>query len=469
MTRFLFLRSFLILFLFWIFIPLAAGQETPATSAVKKGKAPIIIVPGLNGSELVNSKTNEVVWFKLGRAKDDDLRLPISPNLSRNRDNLVPGDIIRSVQLIKFLPETEIYERLIDALEKRGGYKEGKWDAPPKDGHEDTFYVFPYDWRRDNVENARLLVRKIDALKRKLNKPKLKFNVIGHSMGGLIARYAAMYGNADLPKGKPRPNWAGARSMEKIFLLGTPNEGSVYALKALLEGFSYIGGLNLPFVQNISRFDTFTIPSIYQLLPHEKTFFAFDENLKPLEIDIYDPKTWDKYDWSIFKDDDFTKKFAAAEQRKAKAYFSAVLARARKFQQALNANTSPKIPVTFYLMGADCKETLNSVVVLRETKKNRWKTLFKEDPFERENGEKVSAEELKKIIYEMGDGVVTKRSLVGETFIKNNGNKLVIPVTSELFLCEGHSKLATNVDIQDKLFALIWGEVVTQDDVSGKK
>ena len=456
--------------LFWIFIPTSQAQETPATSTVKKGKAPIIIIPGLTGSELVNSKTGKVAWFKVRRAKDDDIRLPISANLARNRDNLVPRDIIRSVQFIRFLPETEIYERLIDALEKRGGYKEGKLDAPPKDGFEDTFYVFPYDWRRDNVENARLLVRKINALKIKLKKPNLKFNIIGHSMGGLIARYAAMYGNADLPRGKPRPNWAGARSMEKIFLLGTPNEGSVYALKALLDGFSYFGGgLNLPFIQNISRFDTFTIPSLYQLLPHDKTFFAFDENLKPMEVDIYDPKTWEKYDWSIFKDDGFTKKFSLTEQRNAKAYFPVVLARARRFQQALNANTSAKIPVTFYLMGADCKETLNSVVVYREAKKNRWRTLFKEDAFERENGEKVSAEELKKIIYGMGDGVVTKHSLIGETFIKNIGNKFFLPVTSELFLCEGHSKLATNADIQDKLFALIWGEVVTQNATNNEK
>src|SRR5205085_4261313 len=113
-------------------------------------------------------KTGGVVWFRPARAKDDDLRLPISPNLARNRDSLVAGDIIRNVKFLKFLPEIEIYERLTDALEKRGGYKEGKWDAPAKDGYQDTYYIFAYDWRRDNVENARLLMQKIDALKRKL-------------------------------------------------------------------------------------------------------------------------------------------------------------------------------------------------------------------------------------------------------------------------------------------------------------
>jgi pimeloyl-ACP methyl ester carboxylesterase len=213
----------------------------------------------------VNSRTGEVVWFKNHRSKEDDIRLPISGNFAANRDNLVASDIIRSIKFFKFLPETEIYERLIDALQTRGGYREAKWSTATRKDYQDTFYVFPYDWRSDNVESARLLIRRIETLKRRLGKPDLKFNVIAHSMGGLIARYAAMYGNADLPSGVPTPTWAGARHFDKVFLLGTPNEGSVSALNALLNGFSYIGGgLNLPFIQNITRFDVFTLPSGYQ-------------------------------------------------------------------------------------------------------------------------------------------------------------------------------------------------------------
>jgi pimeloyl-ACP methyl ester carboxylesterase len=467
MSKFLFKKILLFLLVIGIFVSASEAQTAPAAGEVKKGKPPIIIIPGLAGTELVNTKSQEVVWFKTGRSKDDDLRLPISPNLKQNRDSLVPKDIIRSVQIIKFLPEIEIYERLIDALEKRGGYKEGKLDAPPADGHQDTFYVFPYDWRYDNVENARLLIRKISALKTKLKKPNLKFNIVAHSMGGLLSRYAAMYGDADLPRtGRPRPTWAGARHLDKVFLLGTPNEGSVQALETLLDGFSYIGGgLNLPFVQNLSRFDTFTIPSIYQLLPHEKTAFALDENLKPISIDIYDPQMWEKYDWSIFKDSGFEKNFSESERRQAKAYFAAVLARARRFQQALNANTAQKIPVSFYVMGADCKETQNAVVVYRDAKKNRWNTLFRGNSFERAGGEKVPVEEVKKAMFGMGDGVVTKRSLKAETISKITANRFALPIKDELFLCETHNRLATNPEINEKLFALIWGTEPAQSAV----
>ena len=428
-------------------------KPTPPAN-VPTGKAPIIIIPGLNGSELVNKENQEIVWFKPQRSKDDDLRLPISPNLARNRDSIEPRDIIRKVEFLKFLPELEIYQKLIDGLEKRGGYTEGKWDNPTIKGYEDTFYVFAYDWRRDNVENARLLMQKVEALKRKLKRPNLKFNIIAHSMGGLIARYAAMYGNVDLPVGKPKPTWAGARSISKVFLLGTPNEGSAEALDGLLNGFSFVGGgLNLPFVQNLSKFDVFTIPSLYQLLPHQGTLTIYDENLKPLDVDLFDVKTWETYNWNVINDEDFAKKFSVAEQKNARAYFLAVLTRAKRFQEALDANTNAKTPVSVYLIGGDCKPTLDSVVLLRDEKKNRWKTLFKADSFERANKEKVTADELKKLMYAMGDGTVTKRSLAAETLTQNN--KTVLPITSTIFLCEGHTKLVTSTDSQDKLFGLL--------------
>ena len=441
------------LFFFFFILCLCAGTvlaQAPAT-----GKAPVIIIPGLTGSELVNTKTGEEVWFKPRRSKDDDIRLPISPNILRNRDNLVAKDIVRSVKFLKFLPESEIYERLIDALQARGGYKEGKWDAPPEDGYQDTFYVFAYDWRRDNVENARRLVRQVETLKRRLGKPNLRFNVIGHSMGGMIARYAAMYGNAELPAAQPKPTWAGARHFDKIFLVGTPNEGSVLALDSLLHGYGNVaGGVKLPFVQDISRFDVFTMPVAFQLLPHQGSLRAYDENLQPIEVDIFDPATWEKYGWSIWQDEDFTKKFSPAEQKNAKPYFIAALARAKQFQAALDANTGESVPVKFYLIGADCKDTPDAILLVRDEKKNRWETKFKPSEFTRADGTKITDAMLKPLLVTNGDSVVTKRSLGNET-AATNGNKNALPIVSQIFQCEEHGKLVTNLEIQDKLFTIL--------------
>lgn len=433
----------------------AFGQTTLVEVPVPTtGKPPIIIIPGLTGSDLVNRKTGEDVWFKNHRSKDDDIRLPISGNLRANRDNLVSRDIIRSVKFLKFLPETEIYERLIDSLQTRGGYREAKWTTATRKDYQDTFFVFPYDWRRDNVESAQLLIRRIELLKRRLGKPNLKFNVIAHSMGGLVARYAAMYGSADLPARPTKPTWAGARHFNKIFMLGTPNEGSVSALDALLNGFSYFGGgINLPFIQNITRFDVFTIQSAYQLLPHDGTLLAYDENLKPMTIDIYDPATWEKYNWAVWQDDGFTKKFDATEQKNARAFFLAALNRAKRFQDALDVPSNTPPPVELYLFGADCKDTPAALILLRDEKKNRWETLFKPDGFTRSNGEKVKDSDVKPLLLAVGDSVVTKSSLTGEN--TRTGGKVVLPITAELYQCVGHTKLVTSAEVQDKLFAFL--------------
>ena len=395
-------------------------KPAPVKAPIKTGKAPIIIIPGLTGSDLYNERTGEHVWFRPHRVDDDDIRLPISPNIARNRDNLVSRDVIRELKVVKFLPEIEVYERLIDAIQTRGGYKEGKWGAPAKDGDKDTFYVFPYDWRRDNIESARKLVRRIEELKRKLGKPGLKFNVIAHSMGGLVARYAAMYGDSDIPGGKLEPSWPGARHFDKIFLLGTPNSGTVSALDALLNGFSYVGGgLNIPFIQDLSKFDVFTIPSAFQLLPYDGTLRAYDEFLQPMKIDIYDPATWEKYGWGVWKDDDYEKKYRPSEVIHIKSYLAAVLNRAKQFQTALNANNSKNVPVAIYLVGGDCKETLSGIVLRHDEKKERWYTMFKADTFTNSKGEKIAAERVKELLFSLGDSVVPKNSLVGDGLIGN--------------------------------------------------
>lgn len=436
--------------------PLTAPNPKPAP----KGKMPVIVIPGLLGSELVNKETGEEVWFDLGRSKTDDLRLPISPNLAANRDNLVPRDILRNIKYLKFLPETEIYQKAAASLEVPGDYTEGNWDAPAASGYQDTYYVFPYDWRRDNVENAQLLIRRIDELKTKLKRPDLKFNIIAHSMGGFIARYAAMYGDADLPSESRRlaPTWAGASRINKIFLVGTPNEGSITSLDALINGYA-IGprGINIPFVQNLTRFDMFTIPALFQLLPHGGTVRAFDENLKPLRVDIYNPATWEKYGWTAYTDSDFAKQFTAAEQIQAREYFRAALNRARRFHQALDTNVNARSAVQMYLLGSDCKPTFDAMVIYRDEKKDSWRTVFRADGFKRGDGTKVTGKELESLLYAKGDGVVTQRSFLTSTLpgarVRAGKYRTALPARDVSFTCEIHNQLLSNADVQNKLFA----------------
>ena len=442
-------------------VQIAALLVAVCVPLLAQSKRPVIIIPGLTGSELINRRTGEVVWFKVGRSKDDDLRLPMSANLAANRDNLSSGDILRQVK-VKLLPKLDVYSGLLEALKTRGGYHEENWNNPTSRGYENSIYVFPYDWRRDNVENARLLMKRIELLKRKLRRPNLKFDIVAHSMGGIIARYAAMYGDVDLPAGetKPVPTWAGTRSIDKVLLMGTPNEGSVLSLQGLVDGLA-IGGLkvNLPFVQNLSRFDVLTIPSTFQLMPAPGTVKVFDEFLKPVTVDLYDPAVWAKYGWDPLADKDFAKNFSAVERRNAPAYFRSALNRARRLHVALTAganDTKPGPP--FYLVGSNCRDSLDSIIVYQDKKDGKWRTLFKPDSFTRSDGTKVTEEETKKVMITKGDGTVTEGSLEA-SFLSTlfNVASILRPTASKL-VCEDHDKLPLNVEIQDYIISTLKGD-----------
>ncbi|MEK7724083.1 MAG: hypothetical protein AAB336_07040 [Acidobacteriota bacterium] len=439
-------RITLVLTIVVVFSANLLAQATP-----NKGKNPIIIIPGIMGSKLVNSKTDEVVWVKLTEAKSDDLRLPISTNLLANRDDLIATDIVDKVKLVKFLPGISVYSELIEFLEKKAGYRRGNWDIPLSDDDQDTYYVFAYDWRRDNVESARLLIQKIEKLKAKLNKPDIKFDVIAHSMGGLITRYAAMYGNADLSE-KPVPTWSGTKYFGKIFMLGTPNEGSMGALETLNEGYviDTLAGRIRPGYLN--REVAFTIPSIYQLLPHGKSAKFYDENLKPLDLNIYDPATWRKYGWAFTSDKDFQAQTSKTKRAEADKYFEVVLRRARLFHQALDVKTTVPKSLALYIYGSDCKNTLNGAVIRFDTEDATWKTYTDGESFKNVRGEKIPEKSVRETIFGKGDGTVALSSLLAENISLLNGQNVFFDTPAspnKMIVCEEHTSIPSNKKIQD--------------------
>jgi pimeloyl-ACP methyl ester carboxylesterase len=414
-----------------------------------QGKNPVILIPGLSGSELRHKVSGDRVWFKTFKSSSEDLRLPIAVDIVSIHDDLIPGDVLRKIKIGPF-PVTDVYDDFIDAMRARGGYTEEKWDAPSEDGAEDSLYVFPYDWRLDNVVNARRLVKSVADLKARLKKPDLKFDIVAHSMGGIIARYAAMYGDVELPAGnaKPKPTWAGARYFDKIILIGTPHNGTPMALSTLVNGFT-LGGIriDLPFVEDSSKFTAFTIPTAYQLLPAPGTLRAFDDRLETVDIDLYDPKVWTKYGWNPIDDRDFADEFKLAERKIAPAYFAASLARAKRLHEAIDvAGKGPG--VTFHAVGSDCKTAPDAILIYQNSEK--WKTAFRPKGFTRRDGVKITDDELKKIMLGPGDEVVTRRSLEGAE------------VDSTKFICGEHNKLAANTMIQDYVIGLLTGKTVPQ-------
>jgi hypothetical protein len=213
--------------------------------------------------------------------------------------------------------------------------------------------------------------------------------------------------------------------------------------------------VNLPFVQNPSKFDIFTLPSAYQLLPAPGTFRVFDENLKPLQVDVYDPQTWTKYGWGALEDKDFAKNYTAAERESARSYFVNVLNRAKRLYEALGVPSRGMVPVSIDLVGGDCKDTLDSIVIFRDGKANNWTTLFKPEGFTRSDGKKVSIDDVKNVMIAPGDSIVTKRSLIASTLSQNAGVPSIMNARSVSYICGVHNRQPTVEEIQNKIIALL--------------
>ena len=397
--------------------------------------------------------------------------MPISPDLESNRDDLVPGKILETVRLARLLPEIYVYRDLLEALRRYAGYRDGDWENPGTDGYEDTFYLFPYDWRKDNVANARELVRRVERLKTKLQRPDLKFNIVAHSMGGLIARYASMYGDADLPAGDGpiQPTWAGAAHISKIVMIGVPNEGSADAFASLLEGYSITEGLRrrVPLLNKLTAEDIATTPSVFQLLPHREAVRFLDENLKAINIDLYDANVWKQYGWSvIYSSPEFRRRHVQSvgtngNGNELDAYLAASLRRARRFHQALDSVGNTSSPVVLLAIGGDCEETLNAPVIRRDEKRNRWVTLTQPREYRTASGVKISKKQATEAMYTPGDGRVTRASLLGENLFKTRDAVTGFTLSRyAVFGCDLHGQLQRNKTLQDNALTAIVNEVM---------
>jgi len=462
-----------------LILSLAAGgcisaKRTPnleqifAKARTNTGKRPVIVIPGILGSELINPKTGEKVWPSAYRTSQEGL--PISPDLEANRDDLIAGKIVETAKLGKLLPEVYVYRDLLEALRRYAGYREGDWNNPAVDGDKDTFYVFAYDWRQDNVANARELVQRLQLLKQKLQRPDLKFNIVAHSMGGLIARYAAMYGNADLPPGDGaiQPTWLGAAHISKIVMIGVPNEGSTDAFATLVEGYSVTEGLRrrVPLLNKLTAQDAARAPSVFQLMPHAGAVRFLDENLKPVAIDLYDVRVWKEYGWSAIHTPEFRRDFSETNGTNGEvdvldAYLAAILHRARRFHEALDAADGVSSPVILLAIGGDCEETLNSPVLLRDQKRNRWVTLTRPREFRTSSGTKISKKTVTEAMYVPGDGRVTRASLLGENVFRTRDAQTGFTLSSyAIFGCDLHGQLPRNKTLQNNALTAIVGEVI---------
>lgn len=410
-------------------------------SSASPERHPLIVIHGFVGSKLRNPATDESVWGSFAnaitRSKTDDLSLPIDrPTLAEDRDALEPYALYETVAGVKF------YGALMDSLRSVGGYQVGDL-GDPRPG--DNCFVFVYDWRRDNVESARSLARAMRAYKTRVHDDRLTFDIVAHSMGGLVALYELMYGDRDLPAdgGLGPVPWAGTEDVHRLILLGTPLRGTMAAFRLLQNGMS----------RSMSPDVVFTMPSVYELLPQDGQRHFVDPAGRPVGLDLRDARVWRERGWSVFAS---RGRAAAVDSRDAPPdpleearmrFLQMALDRARLFRAALDApgRDTPPIPVSVF--GSDCVPTLDRAL-LRETSAGT-QTLFDDEATPDRN-----ARQMDRLLLAPGDGTVTARSLLGadEDAAEVEGGARF---GSTFFVCETHGLLPANPAFQDNLFYVL--------------
>lgn len=355
-----------------------AGNEDPYRN-------PIIVIPGLLGSRLVDASSGEVVWgaFGLGQVDPDTpggarlLALPMKEGvpLHQLRDRVEPsGALDRVVYNVLGVPvQLNAYYNILRTLGV-GGYRD---DALGEAGAVDygnlhfTCFQFDYDWRRDLVETAAELDRFIrekaeyvraETLKRHgIVLEQVKFDIVTHSMGGLVARYYLRYGAADLPVDGsiPEPDWAGAKHVDNLVMIAPPNGGSMDALTGLTQGVQ--PALLFPHYPPVLLN---TMPSIFELLPRGRHQVLLNSAGEPV-TDLFNPALWRENQWGLADpgQSEWLEillpgiQSAGQRTRIALDHQKKLLDRARQFTAALDVPASPPPPLRLLLIAGDAEDT----------------------------------------------------------------------------------------------------------------
>ena len=237
--------------------------DTIQENLVTETKTPVLIVPGLMGTEM--KKGEELLWADVVRMinplNTDSFMDPLQfyPNIKPTDEEIILEGVIKSKPFFNYT------ENLINEFENQG-YTENE-----------NLFTFPYDWRygvsgkyEDGKTNTDLLAKKIQDIITQTGSDKV--DVVAHSQGGLIVKkYVA-------------DNTLSHRVGKAVFV-GVPNTGTPEAVKVLLQGDSFgIPGLSDSEMKKISE----NLPTTYDLLPSQKYYDTKGSFVKVVDDGAFD-------------------------------------------------------------------------------------------------------------------------------------------------------------------------------------
>lgn len=356
---------------------------------------PVIVIPGLLGSRLRDPASGRIVWGAFdGNAADprteDGARLvalPFSDMMSTPGAAVAVDGVLDRIRIrVAGIPiALRAYAEILSTLGV-GGYRDEALGLGGQVDYGDdhfTCFQFAYDWRQDNIVNARRLmafmrekrafVQGEYARRFGVRDADVRFDIVAHSMGGLVARYAMLYGDADLPANGTLPplTWEGARMMGRVIQIATPNGGSLDAFRALVDGRDF----GAPIVPSYSPAILGTFPSLYQLLPRLQARPVVVAGSPEVALDLHDPDVWRRMGWGIAKpgiDQDLATlmpdvRDAAERRRIATALQARLLQRARAFAAAMDRPVTAPPGVELMIVAGDAMPTTDRMSANAET------------------------------------------------------------------------------------------------------
>jgi len=211
--------------------------EVQFTITNQEKKRPVIIIPGLLGSQLIDKTTKKIIWEPTISGMLFSILFGINTKMKHDQNsvNNILADRI-----------SHKYSKLINYLISLG-YSQNS--------DQQTLFTLPYDWRNSNMTSANRKLKNIIQKIKKLGFEQV--DIIAHSMGGILARYFI--------EKVDREN-----SVNRLITLGTPHYGapSTYAfLKTGLLRQNVLKKFNWKI--NVEKFRNIALdyPSIYELLP----------------------------------------------------------------------------------------------------------------------------------------------------------------------------------------------------------
>jgi pimeloyl-ACP methyl ester carboxylesterase len=279
-------RCFIFLLILFAAVPAVSAQQTP--------QRPLVFVPGILGTRLCDAN-NTVVWGNIKSFSNFsklEIGNPTSPALH-------PCGLVDEIQILGPFWTHDSYKSWLDALNDIGF-----------SAQRGNLFIFPYDWRLSNFDNA----RKLDAFISAHMPPARQFDIVAHSMGGIVTRiYLDKYSSA--------------RAVHQIFYLGTPFLGSMDTLGTIKEGWGF-PLTNIAGGQELVTRVALSFPSMLEMLPRYKDCcYVRKADGSRQSVDIFDPQTWKSLGWlpSTYSDPAQFSRFS--DELKRSASLTALLSR----------------------------------------------------------------------------------------------------------------------------------------------